>query len=160
MLLALGISVGILLQPGGIHLYSWLYDHFLQLASASLVMSAFQATWVYAYSYYSGELLALGGNSGIFIYDVSSAVRLDALVVDTDFVPSGSWVDHSTRPSLDFPRSTSRHSTRSGRELSAGHCSTLPVRVSNTSDSARSPIACGWLSCLKCGTLSTVCGRR
>jgi len=32
-------------------------------------MSAFQATWVYAYSYYSGELLALGGNSGIFIYD-------------------------------------------------------------------------------------------
>jgi delta14-sterol reductase len=35
-------------------------------------MSVIQATWVWAWSYYSGELLALGGNSGNFIYDVKS----------------------------------------------------------------------------------------
>jgi len=34
-------------------------------------MATAQAAWVYAWSFFSGELLALGGNSGIFIYDVS-----------------------------------------------------------------------------------------
>ncbi len=34
-------------------------------------MAIIQAAWVYAYSFYSRELLAIGGNSGIFIYDVS-----------------------------------------------------------------------------------------
>lgn len=34
-------------------------------------MSTVQAAWVYLWSFLSGELLALGGNSGIFIYDVS-----------------------------------------------------------------------------------------
>lgn len=34
-------------------------------------MATAQALWVYVWSFKSGELLALGGNSGVFIYDVS-----------------------------------------------------------------------------------------
>jgi delta14-sterol reductase len=71
LLLSLGITVGILLQPGGIERFTWLYDHWVPLVSASLAMATFQAFWVYLYSFRSGELLALGGNSGVFIYDVS-----------------------------------------------------------------------------------------
>lgn len=33
-------------------------------------MATFQAVWVYVWSFFSGELLALGGNSGNVIYDV------------------------------------------------------------------------------------------
>ncbi|WWC93994.1 hypothetical protein V866_000832 [Kwoniella sp. B9012] len=69
LILTLGLSVGILLNPGGIELFTWLYDHWVPLVSSSLAMATFQALWVYGYSYYNGELLALGGNSGNFIYD-------------------------------------------------------------------------------------------
>ena len=71
LLLALGISIGIIAQPGGPELYTWLYDHWVPLVSASLAMATAQAIWVYLYSFQSGELLALGGNSGVFFYDVS-----------------------------------------------------------------------------------------
>ncbi|OCF36699.1 delta14-sterol reductase [Kwoniella heveanensis BCC8398] len=69
LLLTLGLSLGVILQPGGIQLYTWLYDHWVPLASAALVMSTFQALFVYAQSYYNKELLSLGGNSGNFFYD-------------------------------------------------------------------------------------------
>lgn len=36
-----------------------------------MVNATFQAVFVYINSFYSGELLALGGNSGVMIYDVS-----------------------------------------------------------------------------------------
>ena len=71
LLLSLGISVGILMQPGGIELFTWLYDHWIPLVSASLAMATFQAFFFYLNSFRSGELLALGGNSGVFVYDVS-----------------------------------------------------------------------------------------
>lgn len=38
--------------------------------SSSLAMATFQAVWVYVWSFFSGELLALGGNSGNVVYDV------------------------------------------------------------------------------------------
>lgn len=62
-----------LLQPGGagIEAFTWIYDHWVPLLTASLIMSTVQAVLVYVWSFYSGELLALGGNSGVFIYDVS-----------------------------------------------------------------------------------------
>jgi delta14-sterol reductase len=41
------------------------------LLTASLIMATVQSVWVYVWSFFSGELLALGGNSGIFVYDVS-----------------------------------------------------------------------------------------
>ncbi|KAK8864236.1 hypothetical protein IAR55_001482 [Kwoniella newhampshirensis] len=69
LILTLGISVGIIIQPGGIQAYTWLYDHFVPLISASLVMSIAQAAFVYAWSYQSKELLSLGANSGNVIYD-------------------------------------------------------------------------------------------
>ena len=65
----MGLLTGLLLQPGGIERLSWVYDHFVPLLSASVAMSLAQAGWVYAYSFFSGELLALGGNSGRFFYD-------------------------------------------------------------------------------------------
>jgi hypothetical protein len=49
---------------------SWLYDHWLGLVNASILMAIFQSVWVYMWSFQSGELLAKGGNSGVFIYDV------------------------------------------------------------------------------------------
>jgi delta14-sterol reductase len=61
-----------LMQPGGIEKFTYLNDHFLPLTSAAMAMSVLTATWVYAWSFFSGELLALGGNSGVFIYDVRS----------------------------------------------------------------------------------------
>ena len=74
MVLTFGLTVGFLLQPGGVEKFTWIYDHWIPLTSAALAMSILQATWVYTYSYFSGELLALGGNSGNFIYDVSCRI--------------------------------------------------------------------------------------
>lgn len=71
ILLCLAVTAGIVSQPGGIELYTYAYDHWLPLTSAALVNATFQALFVYVNSFYSGELLALGGNSGVFIYDVS-----------------------------------------------------------------------------------------
>ncbi|WOO85586.1 Delta(14)-sterol reductase [Vanrija pseudolonga] len=69
LFLTLGVAIGVLARPGGIEHFTWLYDHFVPLLSAALAMATAQAVWVYAYSFFSGELLALGGNSGIFFYD-------------------------------------------------------------------------------------------
>ncbi|KAK4687856.1 hypothetical protein P7C73_g2274, partial [Tremellales sp. Uapishka_1] len=75
-LLTLGLSLGIVLQPNGPQVFTYLYDHWVPLVSASLVVSVVQAVWVYAYSFASGELLALGGNSGSFFYDASGVSRI------------------------------------------------------------------------------------
>lgn len=71
LLLATGISLGIALLPNGAETYSWLYDHWIGLLTAALANSIFQGLWVYLWSFKSGELLALGGNSGNVVYDVS-----------------------------------------------------------------------------------------
>lgn len=76
VLLTLGLSLGVLLQPGGIENFTWIYDHWIPLVSAALAMAFVQACWVYTWSFFSGELLALGGNSGVFIYDVGSLPSL------------------------------------------------------------------------------------
>ncbi|GMK57223.1 hypothetical protein CspeluHIS016_0400570 [Cutaneotrichosporon spelunceum] len=69
LILTLGIAAGVIAQPGGIAAFAWLNDHFVPLLSASIAMCTFQAAFVYAYSYFSGELLAYQGNSGNFFYD-------------------------------------------------------------------------------------------
>ncbi|RSH81588.1 erg24, C-14 sterol reductase [Saitozyma podzolica] len=69
LLLTLGLTSGILLQPGGIELFTYLYDNWVPLVSASIALATVQSVWVYAWSFFSGELLALGGNSGVFVYD-------------------------------------------------------------------------------------------
>jgi delta14-sterol reductase len=75
MTLALGLTLGFLLQRGGVETFSWIYDNWVPLLSASLAMSFIQATWVWAYSFFSGELLALGGNSGNIVYDVRACIH-------------------------------------------------------------------------------------
>lgn len=76
LVLTLGLSVGIILQPGGAELFTYAYDHWVPLVSASFAMSVIQAVFVYVNSFYSGELLALGGNSGVVPYDVSWSLVL------------------------------------------------------------------------------------
>ncbi|CAA7268182.1 unnamed protein product [Cyclocybe aegerita] len=67
-LLALGITSGWILRNGP-ESFTFIYDKWVGLLTASLVMSVVQAVYVYAASFKPGKLLALGGNSGNFIYD-------------------------------------------------------------------------------------------
>lgn len=83
-MLTLGLAVGIILQPGGPQLFTYVYDHWVPLLSAAFAMSVFQAVFVHINSFYSGELLALGGNSGVFIYDVSVMRNLGQAVLEWD----------------------------------------------------------------------------
>ncbi|CEH17785.1 Sterol reductase/lamin B receptor [Ceraceosorus bombacis] len=49
--------------------FTFLYDHWPALVSASIANSIGQAVYVYAASYRTGRLLAKGGNTGNFLYD-------------------------------------------------------------------------------------------
>jgi hypothetical protein len=53
-----------------------MYDRWLGLLTAAFVNSVVQALAVYWQSFNNGELLALGGNSGNFVYDVSRNQRI------------------------------------------------------------------------------------
>jgi hypothetical protein len=54
------------------------YEKWVGFVTAAALMAFVQAIYVYAASFGEGRLLALGGNSGNFIYDVSvnCAVRM------------------------------------------------------------------------------------
>ncbi|ESK94667.1 c-14 sterol reductase [Moniliophthora roreri MCA 2997] len=67
-LLALGITSGIIYNygPGA---FTFLYERWVGFATASILMATLQAIGVYVMSFREGKLLALGGNSGNFIYD-------------------------------------------------------------------------------------------
>lgn len=67
-LLTMGIASGFILRNGP-EAFTFLYDKWVGFLTASLIMSVVQAIGVYAASYRPGALLALGGNSGNFIYD-------------------------------------------------------------------------------------------
>ncbi|KAI5452505.1 erg24, C-14 sterol reductase [Naganishia albida] len=73
LLLTTGLIGGLLINPTtsskGQELMSWMYDRWLGLLTAAFVNSVVQALAVYWQSFNNGELLALGGNSGNFIYD-------------------------------------------------------------------------------------------
>lgn len=49
---------------------TFIYERWVGFITASLAMSVFQGIMVYLFSFRSGALLALGGNSGNPIYDV------------------------------------------------------------------------------------------
>jgi hypothetical protein len=72
-LLALGVTAGVILRFGP-ESFTFLYDKWVGFVTASLAMSVVQSIYCYASSFYGGKLLALGGNSGNFIYDVSNTV--------------------------------------------------------------------------------------
>ena len=69
-LLAMGVTAGVILRFGP-ESFTFLYDKWLGFVTASLIMSLVQSVWCYASSFFGDKLLALGGNSGNFIYDVS-----------------------------------------------------------------------------------------
>jgi len=64
----LGIVSGVVLRFGP-ESFTFIYNKWVGLVTASLVMAIFQATYCYAFSFREGSLLALGGNSGNIIYD-------------------------------------------------------------------------------------------
>ncbi|KAF9476106.1 ERG4/ERG24 ergosterol biosynthesis protein [Pholiota conissans] len=67
-LLALGITTGLILRNGP-EAFTFIYNKWVGLLTASLLMSFLQACYVYAASFRPGKLLALGGNTGNLIYD-------------------------------------------------------------------------------------------
>ncbi|KAI0731964.1 ERG4/ERG24 ergosterol biosynthesis protein [Fomitopsis betulina] len=67
-LLALGLTVGWIWQ-NGLASFTFIYDKWVGLMTASIVMSVVQGLVCYAVSFRPGALLALGGNSGNPIYD-------------------------------------------------------------------------------------------
>ncbi|TFL03804.1 ERG4/ERG24 ergosterol biosynthesis protein [Pterulicium gracile] len=67
-LLALGLVFGWIIRFGP-ESFTYIYEKFPQFITAALLNSILQAAFVYAKSFNNGELLALGGNSGNFIYD-------------------------------------------------------------------------------------------
>jgi hypothetical protein len=60
------------LKSAGLWSFQYVYSHFTELAFASIVFSYAISFFVYINSFNSNKLLALGGNSGNLIYDVSS----------------------------------------------------------------------------------------
>ncbi|KAJ7593301.1 ERG4/ERG24 ergosterol biosynthesis protein [Mycena floridula] len=67
-LLAMGVTSGYIYRYGPQSL-SFVYEKWVGLITASVVMSVVQAIFVYAMSFQEGKQLALGGNTGNFIYD-------------------------------------------------------------------------------------------
>ncbi|TFK48660.1 ERG4/ERG24 ergosterol biosynthesis protein [Heliocybe sulcata] len=67
-LLTLGVASGYIIQYGP-ESFTFIYEKWLGFVTASLLMSVLQGLYCYAFSYRGDKLLALGGNSGNFIYD-------------------------------------------------------------------------------------------
>lgn len=55
---------------GGPQSFTWVYEHFLGLITASIVYSVAQTLILYILSFRGDKLLALGGNSESHIYNV------------------------------------------------------------------------------------------
>jgi Delta14-sterol reductase len=72
-LLALGVATGLIFSrgPGA---FTFIYAHWTGIVTAAFVNSLVQGFFVYARSFRNGSILALGGNTGHFIYDVSAGV--------------------------------------------------------------------------------------
>ncbi|KAF8522191.1 ERG4/ERG24 ergosterol biosynthesis protein [Hysterangium stoloniferum] len=67
-LLTLGIAFGVIVRFGPSS-FTYIYDHWVGLITASVIFATAQALVVYFASFQGEKLLALGGNSGNFIYD-------------------------------------------------------------------------------------------
>lgn len=69
LLLTLGIVAGIIVR-GGPESFTWIYEHFKGLITATAVYSFIQTAVLYYLSFRGDKLLALGGNSDSHIYNV------------------------------------------------------------------------------------------
>lgn len=68
----MGVTAGVILRFGP-ESFTFLYDKWVGFVTASFVMSIVQSVYCYVSSFFGDKLLALGGNSGNFIYDVRAA---------------------------------------------------------------------------------------
>jgi delta14-sterol reductase len=68
----MGITFGVIFRYGP-QSFTFFYDKWVGFTTAAILMSIVQSFTCYAMSFQEGKLLALGGNSGNFIYDVSSS---------------------------------------------------------------------------------------
>lgn len=68
-LFTLGIVFGYIYRAGP-EQFTFLYEKWVGFVTASILMSVLQGLYCYVSSYGNNKLLALGGNSGNFIYDV------------------------------------------------------------------------------------------
>ena len=75
----MGITAGVILRFGP-ESFTFIYDKWIGFVTASLAMSVLQSVYSYASSFYGNKLLALGGNSGNFMYDVSPHHTDSALI--------------------------------------------------------------------------------
>ncbi|KAF8488342.1 ERG4/ERG24 ergosterol biosynthesis protein [Gautieria morchelliformis] len=67
-LLALGLASGTIIRFGPSS-FTFIYEHWIGLVTSSVVFATVQALAVYLASFQGEKLLALGGNTGNFIYD-------------------------------------------------------------------------------------------
>ncbi|KAI9027873.1 putative ERG24-C-14 sterol reductase [Hyaloraphidium curvatum] len=77
------------LIPAVVYLYGlgplvWIADHYVGLATASVLYSFAQAAYLYASSFGEGRLLAVGGNSGNVFYDYWIGRELNPRIGDFD----------------------------------------------------------------------------
>lgn len=68
----MGVTSGIILRSGP-EAFTFIYNKWVGLVTASIVYAVVQATFCYIVSFREGKLLAVGGNSGNFIYDVGES---------------------------------------------------------------------------------------
>ena len=68
-LLTMGITAGWITRFGP-QSFTFIYEHWVGLITASVAMSGFQSLYCYISSFFGNKLLALGGNTGNPIYDV------------------------------------------------------------------------------------------
>lgn len=69
-LLTLGLTSGYIFANGPAG-FTFIYEKWIGFVTASVLMAVVQGLYCYVTSYGEGKLLALGGNTGNFIYDVS-----------------------------------------------------------------------------------------
>jgi hypothetical protein len=66
----MGVTAGVILRFGP-ESFTFIYDKWIGFVTAAFIMSVVQSVYCYTSSFFGDKLLALGGNSGSFIYDVS-----------------------------------------------------------------------------------------
>ena len=77
-LLSMGVTAGLIWQFGA-QSFTFIYQRWIGFATAALVMSVVQGLYCYISSFMGRKLLALGGNTGNPIYDVSRPVHIRRL---------------------------------------------------------------------------------
>jgi Delta14-sterol reductase len=96
LLLAIGLALGTIIR-GGSQSFTWIYEHFLGLVTASIVYSILQTAVLYFWSFKEDKLLALGGNSESHIYNVCQPLIILYL---GSYVAFQFWIGRELNPTI------------------------------------------------------------